>query len=215
MINSLNFSKTDKLFHCPSASNLHSIYYIEFNIIKNESVKIKKILNNNNPLKVHNKKIINLNKVYNEVNEKDFLNNNNIIDNKKIVDIKDNKSNFIRKLDKRKILNQRNNKKHIEKINNELYDQNKSIMTYMKESPTIIPEIFNHVYNIYNKNFLFQDNENFGILYKGIIPSVFYNHLMININNKLSTGKCKYIKNSITQRNKNKLLTYIYYSPKK
>lgn len=85
----------------------------------------------------------------------------------------------------------------------------------MKESPTIIPEIFNHVYNICNKNFLFQDNKNFGILYKGIIPSIFYNHLMININNKLSTGKCKYIKNSITQRNKNKLLTYIYYSPKK
>lgn len=214
MLNTFNFSKIDKLFHSPSASNLHSIYYIEFNIIKKESVKPKKTLNNNNPLKVHNKKIISLNKVFNEVNEKDFLNNNNINDNNKKVDIKDNKSNFIRKLDKRKILNQRNNKKYIENINNELYDQNKNIMTYMKESPTKIPEIFNHVYNMYNKNILLKDNENFSILFKGIIPNVFYNHLMININNKFSTGKCKYIKNSITQRNKKKLLTYIYYSPK-
>ena len=98
---------------------------------------------------------------------------------------------------------------------NEIMPQNKDI-SCMKEFAPKIPELMNHEFNLRNKNILDnKSNETFGELNKGTIPIIFYNHVMITENStKIGNKKNKYLKSSITQKNKKKLLTIIYYSPK-
>ena len=113
------------------------------------------------------------------------------------------------KHDKKTNKNHKVNKdiKRLEK--NEFYTQSKDI-SCMKELAPKLPESMNHEFNLQNKNIVDKkSNETFGELNKGTIPIIFYNHLLINENKKN-----KYFKSSITQKNKKKLLTIIYYSPK-
>lgn len=92
----------------------------------------------------------------------------------------------------------------------EIYSQNYDL-TLMKERPPKITDLFLHDYS-FNEKLIDKSNESFGKLSKETIPISFYNHLMISDKNKKSFNN-KYFKTSITQRNKNKLLTIIYYSP--
>ena len=84
----------------------------------------------------------------------------------------------------------------------------------MREYPPKKPEIFEHEYDFSNRNILLKDNETLGKLNKGNIPIVFYNHLIFNKNNKFINNKYNYKKISMTQKNKKKLLTIIYYTHK-
>ena len=100
------------------------------------------------------------------------------------------------------------------KNKNELYSQ-KIEVSCMREKPPKLPELFSHNYNFKeNELILDKSNETFGKLNKETIPITFYNHLMINnTSKKFVNNRNKYFKTSITQRNKKKLLTIIYYSP--
>ena len=94
----------------------------------------------------------------------------------------------------------------------EIYSQNYDI-SLMKERPPIANEFFLHDYS-FNEKHREKSNETFGKLNKETIPVSFYNHLMINDKKeKTFNNKHKYFRTSITQRNKKKLLTIIYYSP--
>ena len=83
----------------------------------------------------------------------------------------------------------------------------------IKTNPPKEPELFLHIYNLKIINILFKNNETVGIINKGNIPIVFFNHLMIDEKHLMFNNKCKYNRVSLTQRNKKKLLTIIYYSP--
>ena len=85
----------------------------------------------------------------------------------------------------------------------------------MKNCPPKIPDLFKNIYNLDKKNIINNSNTKaFGKLNKETIPIVFYNHLMMNENYKKFSKNKNYFKSSITQRNKKKLLTILYYSPK-
>ena len=85
----------------------------------------------------------------------------------------------------------------------------------MKENAPNLPNIYNHEYNLENKNTSNYYNQTYEQLNKDIIPICFYNHLMIRENAKnIMNKKNKYFKTCINKRNKKKLLTIIYYSPK-
>jgi hypothetical protein len=102
--------------------------------------------------------------------------------------------------------------KRIEKNNVDLFSQNKNI-SCMAEKPPIIPNLYEHDYNLKNKNIYI--SETFGELNKEAVPIIFYNHLMVGENrNNFANNKKTYFKTSVTHRNKKKMLTIIYYSPK-
>ena len=102
--------------------------------------------------------------------------------------------------------------KRIEKNNVDLFSQNKNI-SCMAEKPPIIPNLYEHDYNLQNKNIYI--SETFGELNKEAVPIIFYNHLMVGENrNNFANNKKTYFKTSVTHRNKKKMLTIIYYSPK-
>ena len=103
-------------------------------------------------------------------------------------------------------------KKEKIKKDNDLYGQNFNLKN-LRESPPRSPDLFYHQYNFKNQKIFSKDNENFNVLNRNNIPNVFYNHLIINENNIGFNNKCKYKKISIIKRNKNRLLTIIYYSP--
>ena len=108
----------------------------------------------------------------------------------------------------------KNNKNH--QINKkDIYNKNKDI-SYMNQKPPQLPSLFNHNYNLENKNI--QDcnyNKIYGKLNKETIPNNFYNHLMIDVKNKnIVNNKNKFYKASITSRNQKKILTILYYYPK-
>ena len=95
----------------------------------------------------------------------------------------------------------------------EIFSQNIDAINIMKEKPPKLPELFFHDYNFSDK-LIEKSNETFGKLNREIIPVAFYNHLVFNEENKkLVNNKNKYCRTSLTQRNKNKMLTVIYYSP--
>jgi hypothetical protein len=94
----------------------------------------------------------------------------------------------------------------------EIFSQNIDVSS-IKGKPPQLPEIFFHDYS-FNDKLMLNSDETFGKLNQGTIPVVFYNHLMISEENQnFIYKKNKYFRTSATQRNKNKLLTIIYYSP--
>ena len=98
------------------------------------------------------------------------------------------------------------------KKKSEIYSQNLDI-SLMKGKPPKVNELFLHDYSFSDK-LIDKSNETFGKLDKETIPVAFYHHLMISDKNeKAFNNKNKYCRTSITQRNKKKLLTIIYYSP--
>lgn len=98
------------------------------------------------------------------------------------------------------------------KKKSEIYSQNFDV-NLMKERPPEINDLFLHDYS-FSEKLIDKSNETFGKLNKETIPIAFYNHLMIGEKNKKTiNNNHKYFRTSITQRNKKKLLTFIYYSP--
>lgn len=124
-----------------------------------------------------------------------------------------NLSTIIKKIDKRKIIKQKSNKPEQKNLAPELYSQDYNCLKAMKEIAPKMPPIFNHVYNFKNNSFLYKKNETLGLLYKGTIPNVFYDHLMFDQKNNFDVNKSRYKKISLTQRNKKKLITILYYRP--
>ena len=113
--------------------------------------------------------------------------------------------------------NNKNNKKSaIDKLNNknskniEIYGQTYDLKM-MRESPPKSPELFFHLYTMNNKRKFFKENDSFGIIKNDKIPNIFYNHFLFT--EKKYILNCRYKKISMTNRNKNKLLTIIYCSP--
>ena len=105
-------------------------------------------------------------------------------------------------------------RKKVEIMKKDYYTQNKDISCMNKNMPKI-PDLFNHEFNLQNKNISNNYNKAFEQINKEIIPNSFYNHLMFSENNNnIINNKKKCFKTSLTERNKNKLLTIIYYSPK-
>ena len=88
------------------------------------------------------------------------------------------------------------------KNNSETYSQGSDTLNYLKINPPKLPNIYNHDYDLKNLD----NNETYGKINKGIIPVVFFGHLM-------SEKKKTFNRLSTTQRNKKKLLTIIYYTP--
>ena len=154
------------------------------NLKLNEYKKIKKYSERNNHLEIQ-KTSTNINNASKNVNVNTIIKNNHI-------------------------------SKHHSKINtNEMYTQDKEIVKYMKEYPPNKPGLYAHDYNLVKENDIDKKSESFGTMNRDTVPIIFYNHLMIggkwgikNVNNKN-----RYLKTSITQRNKKKLLTIIYCSP--
>ena len=68
---------------------------------------------------------------------------------------------------------------------------------------------------IWQKNDFDKNSESFGTINKDTVPIIFYNHLMEGVygDKKNVNNRNSYLKTSMTQRNKKKLLTIIYYSP--
>ena len=99
-----------------------------------------------------------------------------------------------------------NNKKKNIEIYGQTYD-----IKIMRETPPKSPELFFHLFTLKNKKQLLKENDTFGIIKKDKMPNIFYNHFLF-CEKKLSLNY-RHKKISMTQRNKNKLLTIIYYSP--
>lgn len=210
---SINASNISKSLHYFSSKNLRTLKnFDEFspvNKAKQDNLKnplFKKL--QVNPLHIDYKKI-NLRNVADIGNEEEICKKDTKNETSKNLPVlKDNTAMYIRKIDKRKILNKKNINKN---LICEQYEQDFQCLKYMRKIPPKMPEIYEHVYKFKNNNTLFKDNESLGILNKGNIPNVFFDHLFANRKNKLN--KCKYNKTSTTHRNKKKLITIIYYSP--
>lgn len=115
--------------------------------------------------------------------------------------------------------NKINKKRAIDKLKNN--NKNKNIEIYrqtydlkmMRETPPKSPELYFHIYTLKNNKKLFKENDSYGIIKSDKIPNIFYNHFLFSASKKKNSLNNKYKKISITQRNKNKILTIIYYSP--
>jgi len=213
-MNSTNKAQIPNLFHCSSAYFRARKFFAEYGLYNEENLK-----NSNDDLYkdkfsiIHNIKNRQINF---DKNTKKYF--DKIIKNGKNQEFKNNKTfnskypenSLIRKVDKKNIIFQKIYKKDKANKRTDLYEQIKDIKC-LKEYPPKMSDLYDHKYNLRSKLKLFKENEVFGILNKDIIPNIFYNHLMVSINNK------KFKKNSIytiTQRNKKKLITIVYYLPK-
>ena len=203
-----------KLFRCSSSTNIskrNNSFYLKFESEKGKKYYKSRSKNVNKKKQIFDFDVKNNYKLI-EIKKINFVNNQTLKNKRKnkIINNINNASipvNYISKKNKNVKCNFIKN----EKKKTDLYTQNKDI-SGMKEIVPKTPELFNHDYNYENKKDSFLSSEK---LNKGIIPAVFYNHLMVSENNKyLLNAKKKYLKSSITQRNKNKMLTIIYYSPK-
>ena len=212
IIHPINKLGINILFHSSSTKNFmrrNNLYFLKFEpksykkycksrikIINNKKQQYY-IKNNNYKLNEYKKiNIVNRKATKNQSKCKININNapisavHNVKINKKNI-----KHNLIQKIDKNSV---------------DLFSQNKNI-NYMIERAPNLPSLYEHDYNLQNKN----TSETYGELNKEIVPNIFYNHLMIDKNSKnYKNNKKKYIKTSITHRNKKKMLTIIYYSPK-
>ena len=218
----LKFSSSKKIF------KLNKLIYLDFddklnyrkkynskdkflyNENKNINFNINKIKDGKNVIKACEVKINNFisnrtidsgnNKVKNKINNLSIPVNTNPNSN--------NKEKYISKQKQSLKLKAISNKTKVE-----IFSQNIDAINIMKEKPPKLPELFFHDYNFSGK-LIEKSNETFGKLNREIIPVAFYNHLVINEESKkLVNNKNKYCRTSLTQRNKNKMLTVIYYSP--
>ena len=198
-----------KLFHSASTKNIYrrnNLCNLEFSSIKDyKNYKSNNVNKNNVNIKENSffnlkhikktnftKKKISRNK--NNSNRKININNASIPVNTV--------SNHNKKIN--------NHFKKVENNKDDLYTQNKS-PTFMKQFPPKVPEILNHNLNLEN----ISKTNTYGKLNKETLPHVFYNHLMLsNDYNKDLSVKKSYFKASVTKRNKNKILTIVYYTPK-
>ena len=213
LMTSTNNPKIPKLFHCFSAYLSARKFFVEYGLYNEEYLK-----NLNDDLCKDKNGIIHSikNRQINfDKNTKKYF--DKIIKNGKTQEFKNKTFNDkypepsrIKKVDKKNIIIQKIYKKDTVNKRTDLYGQINDIKC-LKEYPPKKPELYNHEYKLSNKLKLFKENEKFGILNKDIIPNIFYNHFMIGVNNKKFKKNCIY---TITQRNKKKLITIVYYLPK-
>ena len=184
--NPSNISKLDKINRYYSAQNIK---------------RLNKLLIRKKPSNIYNEK---------ENMKNNFVNKKIIIQNCKCKNSILVETNIIKRVKKNNAyLNNIKNEKN-KKI--EIFGQDFSLKG-LKESPPKLPELFYNKYNLKNQKALFKENEDFCELNRSNIPNIFYNHLIICENNISFNNKYRNNKISIVQRNKNKLLNIIYYSP--
>ena len=126
---------------------------------------------------------------------------NNVNSNKNTSNLnKSAKNNF----DKNTNLNSNQNNNYIQK-----YKSNHPIL---KAYPPNKPNLYNNIYAFSENDITYFSKRNcFAKINKFKIPNTFYNHFMI----KNRENNNFYITSSLTKRTKGKLLTYIYYYPKR
>ena len=206
-----NISKVNKSIYLDFDDELN--YRKKFNSI-DKPIYIWSKTANNNINKIEETKS-NIKTCENEINR--FISNKTIDIIKKKIQCKVNKLSF----PVNTISNFNNNEKLISKQkkglelknNAESFSQNIDNVNIMKEKPPKLPELFCHDYT-FNDKLIEKSNETSGKLNQGSIPVAFYNHLFISKQNKkIVNNKHKYFRTSLTQRNKKKMLTVIYYSP--
>ena len=181
------FNSVDKLLNISVNNNLNISQFKKSNFIGNNTYKIYK--NKDNCKK-------NINNILIPVNNASIKNPQEL-----------NKTN---EKDIKSISNQNKNKKEKK---TEIFSQ-KIDISIMKEEPPKIPELFSHNYKLKNNNIIEKYNETCEKLDRGTIPITFYGHIMTSENKiKNINNRNKYHKSSITQRNKNKLITIVYFSP--
>ena len=197
----INILKLNKLINLDSEDKLK--YRNKYKSLDKFNAKEEKIIVNKFEVNYQNRKNIDCAKNKPQCNIK----NNNVSNLVNTVLKSNNKKNNISKQKKRLKLKALSKKKK-----SEIYSQNFDI-SLMKEKPPKVNEFYQHDYS-FNEKLIEKSNETFGKLNKETIPVAFYNHLMINDKKeKTFNNKHKYFRTSITQRNKKKLLTIIYYSP--
>jgi hypothetical protein len=193
------------LFHSYTSINLGSdALFHKFELFKKEdhSKNKNKLIN----LGIYPK---NYNNESNKKEQDNLIINNKTSKNTKKNDIKDNYSNNYR-TENKKMVNQFNEKeKNLKNIKEE---RNYSIKS-LRPFPPKLPQLYNYEYKINNKKAFSKDNETLALLNIGNIPNVFYNHLMINKRSSLFFSKYRYNRILMKKRNKNKLLSIIYYYP--
>ena len=223
--------KSSSNLKCSSSKNifkLNKLIYLDFddklNYRKKYNSKDKFLYNENKNVNFNINKIKDAKNVIKacEVKINNFISNrtidsgNNKVKNKinnlsipvNTIPNSNNKENYISKQKQSLKLKAISNKTKVE-----IFSQNIDAINIMKEKPPKLPELFFHDYNFSGK-LIEKSNETFGKLNREIIPVAFYNHLVINEESKkLVNNKNKYYRTSLTQRNKNKMLTVIYYSP--
>ena len=96
------------------------------------------------------------------------------------------------------------NKEKIIKNKTENYSQVYDTLFQLKKFAPKLPEIYYHDYDLKNINKI--NNESYGEIHKGKIPNIFFGHFFVK-----KEKSC--IKSCITQRNKKKLITILYYRP--
>ena len=191
--------------------------------LKNDSEKVIKKSNSTSKIK-YNKQLcdIEIEKYIKrvELNKNNISNKKDDIQYNRINKCKINIKNRVKAINNNNnILNQQKKidkkcKKKLEIIKKDYYTQNKDISCMNQNLPKI-PNLFNHGFNLQKGNVRNNYSKTFGQINKEIIPNSFYNHLMFSENNNnIINNKKKCFKTSLTERNKNKLLTIIYYSPK-
>ena len=100
----------------------------------------------------------------------------------------------------------------------EMYTQNIDV-SCMKKCPPKLPDLFNNEYGFHYNVKGAISSDTYGQLSKGIIPNIFYSHLMVGTNltyigfRRGKNNIKNYFNMSMTQRNKKKLLTIIYFTP--
>ena len=202
-----NLFKSDIKLNDKKTSKSHDKFInkkIAFDVDIN--INIKNINLNKNETK--NINLINIKPAQNiKIITESKINDNNI---KNPVNIISNNKNVYKK----KISNQKQSSTTLPSKNQtELYNQKIDIKC-MKKSPPKLPKLFCHNYNFEENETISKSNETFGKLNKDRVPIIFYGHLLINKSSKkIANNRNKCMKTSITQRNKLKLLTIVYYSP--
>ena len=190
---------------------IHKINII-FIDIKKKSFKSKdyrKINFDKNIQKAKSKKnkidLININNINNNKINNSPVNNTSFIPARDTINESGNKNNISKnstKTIKSKFVNKER------KLKIELYSQNHNL-SCMKKLPPKLPEALNFENNLENNIKWTKSNDTYGHLSNGKIPNIFFGHLMVDSNLRNN----KYLKSSCTQRNKNKLLTILYYKP--
>jgi hypothetical protein len=194
----------NRLIHSYTSINLYSnALFHKFVLIKKEEY----LKNKNNLFNIGISP-----KYYNKESNKKEHYNINI----KIQTSKSNNKNNIKKscsnykTENKKMVNQFNEKE--KNLKNNKIGSDYSIES-LRPFPPKLPQLYTYKYKINSKLSFSKGNETLALLNKDNIPNVFYNHLMINKRNSLFFSKHRYNRILMKKRNKNKLLSIIYYSP--
>ena len=164
-------------------------------------------------------------------NEKEFKNKiltsiyyrvNNIILFEKVLNCQKEGTNInkqkIDEQNKEKIKAKKNNKESKKNDNNKINKNKNNIIQFkneLKSFPPKIPFLLNNTYKLYkNGKNNFCINNSYDIINRSEVPNVFYNHMMAK-DYLISNKNLNFYSLSTTKRVKGKLLTIVYFAPKK